>query len=49
MKKNDCLFSDNFPVFKIYETLGLIGLFKKVNNPIKTNETISCAGCHMSV
>ena len=42
MKNNDCLFS----VIKIYVTLSG-WLIQKVNNPIETNETISCACCHI--
>ena len=45
MKKKDCLFSD-------IQNLSIAGsdwLIKKIYNPIKTNETISCACCHMFV
>ena len=45
MKKNDCLFSDIQNLCNAASDW----LIKKINNPIKTNETIACACCHMSV
>ena len=43
MKNNDCLFSD------IQNLCNAVSdwLIKKINNPIETNETISCACCHI--
>ena len=43
MKNNDCLFTD------IQNLCNAVSdwLIQKVNNPIETNETISCACCHI--
>ena len=43
MKNNDCLFSD------IQNLCNAVSdwLIQKINNPIQTNETISCACCHV--
>ena len=43
MKNNDCLFSD------IKNLCNAVSdwLIQKINNPIETNETISCACCHI--
>ena len=45
MKKNECLF------FDIQNLCNAVSdwLIQNINNPIKTNETVSCACCHMSV
>ena len=45
MKNNDCLFSD------IQNLCNAVSdwLIKKINNPIETNETISCAFCHIVI
>ena len=45
MKNNDCLFSD------IQNLCNAVSnwLIQKINNPIETNETISCACCHICV
>ena len=45
MKKNDCLFSNIQNLCKAVSDW----LIKKINNPIRTNETIPCACCHMSM
>ena len=45
MKNNDCLFSDIQNLCNAASDW----LIKKINNPIKANETTSCACCHMSV
>ena len=45
MKKNDCLFSDIQNLCNAASDWRI----QKINNPIKTNETVSCACCHMSV
>ena len=44
MKNNDCLLSD------IQNLCNAVSdwLIQKINNPIETNETISCACCHHS-
>ena len=43
MKNNDCLFSD------IQNLCNAVSerLIQKLNNPIETNETISCACCQI--
>ena len=43
MKKSDCLFSD------IRNLCNAVfdWLIQKITNPIETNETISCACCHI--
>ena len=43
MKNNDSLFSD------IQNLCNAVSdwLIQKINNPIETNETISCACCHI--
>ena len=43
MKNNDCLFSN------IQNLCNAVSgwLIQKINNPIETNETISCACCHI--
>ena len=43
MKDNDCLFSN------IQNLCNAVSgwLIKKINNPVETNETISCACCHI--
>ena len=43
MKNNDYLFSD-IQNLCMAETDWLI---QKINNPIESNETISCASCHI--
>ena len=43
MKNIDCLFSD----IQNLCTAVSDWLIKKINNPIETNETISCACCHI--
>ena len=45
MKNNYCLFSD------IQNLCNAVSdwLFQKINNPIDTNETISCACCHIVI
>ena len=43
MKNNDCLFSD---IQNLCNTVS-VWLIQKINNPIETNETISCAYCHI--
>ena len=45
MKKNDYLFS----YIQNLCNAASDWLVQKINNPIKTNEIISCACCHMSV
>ena len=45
MKKTDCLFSDIQNLCNAASDW----LIQKINNPIKTNETIFCACFHMSV
>ena len=43
MKNNDCLFSDIQNLWKAVSDW----LIQKINNPTETNETISCACCHI--
>ena len=43
MKSNDSLFSD---IKNLYNAVS-DWLIQKINNPIETNETISCACCHI--
>ena len=45
MENNDCLFSD------IQNLCNAVSdwLIQKINNPIETNETISCACCHIVI
>ena len=45
MKKNDCLFSDIQNLCNAAPDW----LIKKINDSIKTNKTIACACCHISV
>ena len=44
MKNNDCLFSD---IQNLRNAVVSDWLIPKINNPIETNETISCACCHI--
>ena len=43
MKKSDCLFSDIQNLFNAASDWHI----QKINNPIKANDTISCACCHI--
>ena len=43
MKNNDCLFSEIQNLCNAESDW----LIKKIDNPIETNETISCACCHI--
>ena len=43
MKNNDSLFSDIPNLYKAVSDW----LIQKINNAIETNETISCACCHV--
>ena len=45
MTRSDCLF---FCIQNLCNTVS-DWLIQKINNPIKTNDTISCACCHISV
>ena len=43
MKNSDCLFSDIQNLCNAMSDW----LIQKINNPIETNETISCSCCHI--
>ena len=45
MKKNECLFFDIQNLCNAASDW----LIQNISNPIKTNETVSCFCCHMSV